>query len=138
MQFGQLKLNDSFQFFFDGPVFIKCRDGYRSGRGGALVKCTPSHPVIRFNSMQYKPECVDAALKFKAKYTKSRCKKLGFRDWREALLAAWSQGWDDCETDGGWLRYFRNENGFLWLSEQRIWFPTHPSNLGLMGFEYFL
>lgn len=64
-------------------------------------------------------ELIKAALQFKAKYNKALCKKRGFKDWREALMLAWYQGWDDREPNGGLLRMFRNNGGHDWLKEQK-------------------
>lgn len=49
-QYKNLKLNDCFQFDSTGDVFVRCRGGFRSGRGGELHKTFPSHTVIRYFS----------------------------------------------------------------------------------------
>jgi hypothetical protein len=71
---------------------------------------------------KFLPEHVAAALAFKERWTKARCKKRGYRDWREALQVAYHQGWDDREPDGGLLRAFRNmpneRDAFTWLATQ--------------------
>jgi len=72
----------------------------------------------RVSKREFRPEWIAAALAFKGRWDKARCKRQGYADWREALSCAWHQGWDDRETDGGLLRQFRNNYGHEWLRTQ--------------------
>lgn len=55
--FKKLKASRPFQFENNGPVFIKCKDGYRLGCGGAFVACAPDKVVLPYNSM-WEKTCV--------------------------------------------------------------------------------
>lgn len=45
----KLRLGDAFVFSPEGAVYVRCRGGYRPGRGGPLVKIDPDQTVIRFS-----------------------------------------------------------------------------------------
>lgn len=64
----------------------------------------------------------DLALQaFKVRWSlPARCRAKGFADWRDALHAAWWEGWDATEPMGAYLRQMRNELGPGWLAEQRL------------------
>jgi hypothetical protein len=56
---------------------------------------------------------------FKTRFNAAACKKRGFRNWKEALFAAWHQGWDDRCEGGHHLRQMRNTAGaHEWLQAQ--------------------
>jgi hypothetical protein len=38
--YKRLRLGQAFSFLQDGAIYVRCRSGYRQGRGG---------PVVRFN-----------------------------------------------------------------------------------------
>lgn len=62
------------------------------------------------------PEWIVAIEAFRAKFSnKTILNKRGFSNWKDALLAAWLQGWDDREPDGHFLRAVRNNLGPAWL-----------------------
>jgi hypothetical protein len=44
--FSKLRIGDAFQFEANGPVWVKCRGGFRPGRGGQLHACAPHQAVI--------------------------------------------------------------------------------------------
>lgn len=46
VEFKALRLGDAFQFDTDGPVWVRSRGGFRSGRGGPLHACATHVPVI--------------------------------------------------------------------------------------------
>ena len=51
MYYEQLKLGDAFLFMREGCVYVRCRGGYRPGRGGELVKFNyPRIPVYLYRS----------------------------------------------------------------------------------------
>lgn len=47
---SKLRAGDLFIFDIDGPVFIKCRGGFRPARGGQLHACRPDQPVYRYST----------------------------------------------------------------------------------------
>lgn len=49
--FRKIKCGHSFKFDIDGPVFVKCRGGFRHGLGGQLHACQPRVSVYSFNPM---------------------------------------------------------------------------------------
>ena len=58
---------------------------------------------------------------FKTRFNAATCKKQGYRDWKEALVVAWHQGWDDRCEGGHHLRQLRNTAGsYEWLQDQPI------------------
>ena len=51
MKYKQLKQLQAFQFGPAGAVYIRCRGGYRNGRGGQLIKFNyPGCPVLLYVS----------------------------------------------------------------------------------------
>jgi len=46
---NKLKMGDCFIFEIGGPVFIKCRGGFRLGTGGQLHACKPTQAVYPCN-----------------------------------------------------------------------------------------
>ena len=45
VEFKKLKIGTAFQFETNGPVWVKCRGGFRPGRGGQLHACSPNQLV---------------------------------------------------------------------------------------------
>lgn len=45
----KMKVGQAFQFYGDGVVFIRCRGGYRNGRGGPLRLIDPLWVVIPYD-----------------------------------------------------------------------------------------
>lgn len=52
--YAHLRVGDAFTFepAPDAPVYIKCRGGYRPGRGGALQTCGMRATVYRWSNTQ--------------------------------------------------------------------------------------
>lgn len=51
MKYKQLKQLQAFRFNDCGEVYIRCRGGFRCGRGGPLIKFNfPEMPVILYHS----------------------------------------------------------------------------------------
>jgi hypothetical protein len=51
----KIKVGEAFRFDADwrlAPVFVKCRGGFRPGRGGQLHACRPQQPVYRHTGME--------------------------------------------------------------------------------------
>lgn len=47
--FNKLRSGCAFQFEIDGPVFVRCRGGFRLGCGGQLHACRPSQIVFTYS-----------------------------------------------------------------------------------------
>ena len=47
ISYRQLRAGDQFALYMDGPVFVRCRGGFRPGRGGPLHRLVPTQPVYR-------------------------------------------------------------------------------------------
>lgn len=48
---SKVKIGEAFQFEPEGPVFVKCRGGFRPGNGGQLHACAPQQPVIPYQPL---------------------------------------------------------------------------------------
>lgn len=48
--YKRLRVGAAFQFIRDGAVFVRCRGGFRPGRGGELNDCEPERLVIPYRS----------------------------------------------------------------------------------------
>lgn len=46
---SDIKIGQCFQHDINGPVYIKCRGGYRLARGGPLHSCASHVVIIPFN-----------------------------------------------------------------------------------------
>ena len=47
---GNVRQGVAFQFEQGGPVFVRCRGGFRLGRGGPLFRTIPkTQPVFLYN-----------------------------------------------------------------------------------------
>lgn len=44
-----IKVGEAFQTRQNGPVYVKCRGGFRLGCGGELQSCDPKMQVIKYN-----------------------------------------------------------------------------------------
>ena len=47
-----IRAGDSFTFTPKGPVYVRCRGGYRPGCGGELVKPMPGQSVYRYGEFR--------------------------------------------------------------------------------------
>lgn len=47
--FRELRAGDTFQLEVNGPVFIKCRGGFRPGTGGQLHSCQPHVAIYPYD-----------------------------------------------------------------------------------------
>jgi hypothetical protein len=51
MHYKQLKKGQAFTFMRGGVVYVRCRGGYREGRGGELIKFNyPQMPVFLYRA----------------------------------------------------------------------------------------
>lgn len=50
MPFRKIKHGQLFQLELNGPVWIKCKGGFRPGRGGQLHACQPHVQVFPFKA----------------------------------------------------------------------------------------
>lgn len=51
IEFRKLKIGEAFTFGPHDPrVWVKCRGGFREGRGGQLQPCSPGLKVIRWEN----------------------------------------------------------------------------------------
>ena len=48
--FSELRAGDLFQLEHNGVVFIRCRGGFRNGRGGQLHACSARVLVARYRA----------------------------------------------------------------------------------------
>ncbi len=60
MPLTKIKIGQPFRFESDwrvAAVYVKCRGGFRSGRGGELHSCRPDLPVFRHTGVE---GCINA------------------------------------------------------------------------------
>ncbi len=50
LRFSSLRIGAAFRFCGDERVWVKCRGGFRPGRGGQLHACAPHQTVTRYTS----------------------------------------------------------------------------------------
>jgi hypothetical protein len=53
IKLSSLKMGDAFTFEINGPVFVKCRGGFRAGCGGQLHACRPFQLVYRYMGVKH-------------------------------------------------------------------------------------
>jgi len=53
--FSELRAGDLFQLEHNGVVFIRCRGGFRNGRGGQLHACLERVLVARYRAHDVEP-----------------------------------------------------------------------------------